>query len=589
MTPVLATNPTARRRTWPVVAAVAVLLAFYVAMALSASLQKGQSYDEGEEIAIGYNIWRYRDFRMEAANGDLVKRWATLPLLITQPTTPGVTNPYWRAGGAYEVAFIFFFESGNNPQALLRQCRMMMAVLGVATGLLVFVCSQELFGSLGGLISLTLFVSSPSMLAFGGMVSTEMAVCFTMLGSVWCVWRLLHCVTWGRLLSSLVFLGLLVLAKPSAVVIFPVTAIMIVARLWRGQPLAWCLGGKKLIHSRPIQVAIFGGLFVLHGFCGWVTIWAHYDFRYLASSNPADPGIVFKTQPQDPIDPSVMAFFTWSRRTHFLPEAYIHGVEWVMAQDESQASFMDGKWKYGGSRTFFPYAMWVKTQPALILLLGISVAGWWGLRKNAGSNARPVLDEATATSSASSALYGAVPFLALAVVYFSIAVTWDLNIGFRHALPIYPLGFVLAGVLAWLWSAREWLMKTCIALLLGWHISGAVGIYPHFLAYFSPVAGGPTQGYKHLVDSSLDWGMDLPGLRHWLDENNPGDRDPLFLAYFGVSSPDSYKIKANRLPGRPDWRFVKPFPLSPGIYAISATLLQGIGTQTVVSVAAATW
>ena len=559
--------------------AVAALLIFYVAMALSASRQKGQSYDEGEEIAIGYDIWLHKDFRMESANGDLVKRWATLPLLVSKPAFPPTANPYWRAGGAYEVAFLFFFEQGNDPRALLLQCRAMVALLGVVTGLLVFFCSRELFGTAGALISLTLFVSSPSMLAFGAMVSTEMSVCFTLLGSAWCSWRLLHCVTWGRLLGGLVFLGLLLLSKPTAVVMFPLTAIMIAVKLYCGQPLVWWLGTKRLIRSRSAQAGIFAGLFVLHGLFGWATVWAHYDFRYAASSNPADPGLVFKTQPNDPIDPTVTAFFAWSRRTHFLPEGYIHGVEWLLGQNESQAAFMNGQWKYGGWRTFFPYAIGVKTQPALLLLLALSLAGWWRLKKCGGPGPKP--DGGAAPSVAAEVFYGAVPFAGLAAVYFAIAISWDLNIGFRHALPIYPAGYVLAGALAFVWSARGLMGKSCIALLLAWHLSGPIGIYPHYLAYFSPVAGGPKQGYKRLVDSSLDWGMDLPGLKGWLDANNPGDRDPFFFAYFGVGNPDYYKIKSHRLPGRPEWRVVEPFPLTPGIYAISATLLQGIGTQTV--------
>ena len=574
------TTSTPHRRAWLVPTAVVVLLVFYVTMALTASRQKGQSYDEGEEIAMGYNIWLNRDFRMEAANGDLVKRWATLPLLVSKPAFPSTANPYWRAGGAYEVAFMFFFEQGNDPQSLRLQCRAMVVVLGVATGLLVFFCSRELFGSIGGLISLTLFVSSPSMLAFGAMVSTEMSVCLTLLGAAWCSWRLLHRVTWGRLLGSLGFLGLLALSKPTMVVMFPVTAIMIGVKLYRGQPLEWCLGPKKLIRSRTVQAGVFGGLIFLHGLCGWATIWAHYDFRYVASSNPADPGIVFKKQVHDPIDPTVAAFFAWSRRTHFLPEAYIHGVEWLLGQNESQASFMDGKWRYGGSRAFFPYAMWVKTQPALILLLALSLVGWWRLRR--WSKSGPARAADAPPSAAAEVFYGAIPFVGLAAVYFTIAISWDLNIGFRHALPIYPAGYVLAGALAFVWSSRGVFAKAVVALLLTWHISGPIGIYPHYLAYFSPVAGGPAQGYKRLVDSSLDWGMDLPGLRRWLDQNNPGDRDPFFFAYFGVGNPDYYKIKAHRLPGRPDeWRVMKVFPLTPGIYAISATLLQGIGTQTV--------
>ena len=73
--------------------AVAALLAAYVIMALAASWQKGMSFDEGEQIAVGYNIWQRHDFRMEAANGDLVKRWATLPLLKSKLLqSPSVTT-----------------------------------------------------------------------------------------------------------------------------------------------------------------------------------------------------------------------------------------------------------------------------------------------------------------------------------------------------------------------------------------------------------------------------------------------------------------------------------------------------------------
>ena len=126
------------RARWSVVAAVVALLVFYVGMALSASWQKGMSFDEGLQIATGYNIWLRNDLRIEAANGDLVKRWATLPLLLSKPAFPPVTDADWRVGRAYHVAFKFFFEQGNDPRDLLRQCRAMVLVFGVATGLLVF-------------------------------------------------------------------------------------------------------------------------------------------------------------------------------------------------------------------------------------------------------------------------------------------------------------------------------------------------------------------------------------------------------------------------------------------------------------------
>ncbi len=561
------------------VAAVVALLVFYVVMSFTATREKGLSFDEGEEIATGYTIWTRKDFRMESANGDLVKRWATLPLLFSRPNLPPTDLQAWRDGAAYEVAFAFFYNSGNDARSLLRQCRAMMLVLGVATGLLVFSCARTLFGDLGGLISLALFCSSPSMLAFGSMVSTEMTACFTLLGSTWSIWRLLHRVTWGRLISSLAFLCLLLLSKPTAIVMLPITAILIGVKLFRGQPLEWCLGRPRFVISRRAQLGIFAGLFVLHACCGWLAIWAHYDFRYRAIPDPTAPALSVHRREDDEVDPSTMAFLDWSRDTHFLPEGFLHGVESLLAQNESQVAFMDGEWKYGGWPTFFPYAMWVKTQPSLILLLILALVGWITRRKSPLTGFSPV--EHPPAPVAGSVFYDAIPLIVLAAVYFGIAVTWDLNIGFRHALPVYPAVYILCGALAFAWAQRGAIAQAVIVGLLAWHFSGPILIYPHYLAYFSPVAGGPSQGYKRLVDSSLDWGMDLPGFKRWLDVHNPGDEKPVYFAYFGVGNPDYYKIKTLRLPGHPDWRHTKSFPLGPGIYAISATLLQGIGTSTV--------
>jgi len=34
-------------------------------------------------------------------------------------------------------------------------------------------------------------------------------------------------------------------------------------------------------------------------------------------------------------------------------------------------------------------------------------------------------------------------------------------------------------------------------------------VYPHQLACFNEIAGGPENGWKHLLGSNLDWGQDL--------------------------------------------------------------------------------
>jgi hypothetical protein len=106
-------------------------------------------------------------------------------------------------------------------------------------------------------------------------------------------------------------------------------------------------------------------------------------------------------------------------------------------------------------------------------------------------------------------------------------------------------------------------------------------MYPHYSAYFNLLAGGPAQGYRHLVDSSLDLGQDVPELSRWLAEYRKSSPDGkrIYVSYFGTASLDYYHIPGRRLPGFFDLRpRADPDPLQGGCYCISATLLQGIGT-----------
>jgi hypothetical protein len=565
--------PTVRpvtRLTWT---AVAGLLVLYLFMALSAAQQKGTAFDEGLHLAAGYNSWLHHDFRFDPANGDFVKRWAALPLLVARPAFPARADPAWREGDIYTVGFKFFFESGNDPAMLLAQGRAMVALLGAGLGLLVFACARQLFGDRGGLLALTLFVFCPHLLAHGAIISTDLALSLTLLASTWCIWRLLHAVTWGRLLLSLAALGLLLLSKMSAALIVPIAGVMLAVRLVGGAPLVWRLGPERILTTRGRQTACWAGLMVMHAACGWAALWAGYNFKYSARADPADPGLAFFAYRSDaaPSSGPMAAIIDRCRRSHLLPEGYLYGVESFLMLNEERPSFMNGHWKLGGWRTFFPYAFLVKTPPALFLLLPLGLAGWWRRRHqpppDAGANPAPPL-------------YAATPFLALLAVYGAAAIAQNLNIGHRHILPLYPSLYILAGSAALPWPGRAIGARIAAALLTLWFVFDSIAIRPHYLAYFNAFAGGPAQGYRHLVDSSLDWGMDLPGLKRWLAARNPGDRQPFYLAYFGTDSPEHAGIRSRRLPGVPDWSQRPLSPLKPGLYAISATLLESVCPKT---------
>jgi hypothetical protein len=68
--------------------------------------------------------------------------------------------------------------------------------------------------------------------------------------------------------------------------------------------------------------------------------------------------------------------------------------------------------------------------------------------------------------------------------------------------------------------------------------------FPNYMAYFNGLVR-PGEGYRHLVDSSLDWGQELPAARRYIDEH-PAE-GPFYLSYFGMGSPSYYGVRARLL------------------------------------------
>ena len=57
--------------------------------------------------------------------------------------------------------------------------------------------------------------------------------------------------------------------------------------------------------------------------------------------------------------------------------------------------------------------------------------------------------------------------------------------------------------------------ETSALLLLAAYLVSFIAATPGYLSYFNFVAGGSEGDGRYLLDSNLDWGQDLPGLRPW--------------------------------------------------------------------------
>jgi len=253
---------------------------------------------------------------------------------------------------------------------------------------------------------------------------------------------------------------------------------------------------------------------------------------------------------------------TWSarsvdflRRHHALPEAYLFGQSYVLKFRGLRNAFLNGAVSVSGWVSFFPYSFLVKTPLPVfgVILMALAAAAVRRRRApTAPGGSSPVRD--------GPGWYDTLPLWTLLGCYWPVAILGHLNIGYRHLLPTYAPLFVLCGAAGYWLEGRRGVGRTdqtavhapghrAAGLVLACLVVGQAAEifwrFPDYLAYFNAIAGGPAHGYRHLVDSSLDWGQDLPGVQRYLDQRKPAG--PYYLAYFGVGSPNYYLNPADRV------------------------------------------
>ncbi len=573
---------------------IALLLgAVHAWMAAGVSSRLSPAYDETAHLIAGVSYWREHDFRLQPENGVFPQLWAALPSVLNETTRyPKLDQRAWLGADVWSLGDQFLYRSGNDPDVILQRGRIMIALLGGALVFLIAMWSRSLFGPLGGLASGGLACFSPTLLAHAGLVTSDTAGALGYAVAILAWWRLCHRVSLGRIASATLAVTLLALSKYS-VALFPVIALGLV--------------GVRAFHSAPLRVSGLGRL------RGWrrvaallaagltsaslcvALVWGAYGFRY-AARGPAAPATagftvtwphaliatpieISYTMSDGRVPPEhtaiikpgmVQSIVKLAAQHELLPEAWLFGLTFVDRHSRSRLAYFAGDWRITGWASFFPVAYLLKSTPSELLLhfSGLLLL----LRGLSGSPTRRRL------------LYRASPIIVGIAVYALFAITAKLNIGQRHILPLYALACVPVGVVlhpAFVTNTPGRIVRRVgVALLLAIHVLSSWQIRPHYLTYFNFLAAGPDGGHRYFVDSSLDWGQTLPDLGIWLEENSGGKA--LHLSYFGNGDPAAYGIHGTRTgdsyfdsdPHR------KALPeLSPGIYAISATMWQRVYTQ----------
>jgi len=129
---------------------------------------------------------------------------------------------------------------------------------------------------------------------------------------------------------------------------------------------------------------------------------------------------------------------------------------------------------------YFPVAFALKTPLPTLILLGAAIVA--ALAECRRWKSRQVGKQ----------VWRGIGLLSFPLIYFAIALTQPFNIGYRHLLPILPFVFVFISQIS---NVKRHLVllspRFLVWVLLSWYAIGTIRIFPHYLAYFNEIAGGP--------------------------------------------------------------------------------------------------
>lgn len=540
---------------------VAFLLMLHFFLVFTAAQRKSPVFDEPVHIAGGLSYWLENDYRINPENGNFPQRWAAIPLIFQNVKFPDLRKIPLRQTDEWTIAGDFIYKSGNSPEKILTFSRAMITILSLVTGMAVYFYSKKLFGIGGGLISLALYALCPEILAHAGFATSDMAAAMAFILTLICIWSVLNRITVKNIIFSSLALSLLFVTKFSAFIIIPVYLILILIRLKSKRHIECVLFSRRIIVDTQVkQLRYYSIVLIVNLFFILFFIWMSYGFRFtmLKVNNTSDGKTITEVfgntcKSCGPPGKALLA----AKEMKLLPEAYLYGFAFVLSKANARNSFLNGELSTKGWWYFFLYSFMTKTPIPLILLFGMSIyALFW---KRILHNDK---------------LFMLIPFFVFILIYFLFAISSKLNIGNRHLLPIYPCIFVICGSTYYTLQSKL-PIRILTAFLIAWFILESYKIRPHYLAYFNQFAGGAANGYRHLSDSSLDWGQDLKELRRWIDVNNKKN-EKVYLSYFGTANIGYYMRDYKQLPCYFEQarRADDFFELKGGIYCISATMFQ---------------
>ena len=531
-------------------AAALILLTIMGIVAFTSVRNDSVTMDESPHIVSGYSYLKLQDFRLNPEHPPLIKDIAAVPLLFLDVNFPA-DHPAWTSmvNAQWDLGPQFLYRSGNDPDKLIAWGRIGPTLLTLLFGWFVFMWARALFGAKWGLFTLALFVFSPTIMAHGRLITTDIAAAFAFFIAIYYYVKLLKNPSRKNLVIAGIAFAIAQLLKFSLVLLLGFLPAITV--LW----ILLEIKSINIFKKDVLKAMFFWNLkfFAILAITALIIlpVYQFHVLNYPPEKQAADIQHILQNNYKFPALTDALVWMTDKPVLRAYAQ-YILGVTMVfMRVAGGNTTYFLGDVSNQAWLHYFPVVFLLKVPIALLAFIALGFATFKlriyrgfkviGLKNTLGSLPQKMHDN-----------FDEVVMLLFVLFYWFISITGNLNIGVRHVLPTFPFIYLLiAGQMRrWLQGAPETkntypltmviqIIKhyvrnagktIVIAILLVWYVLSFVGVYPHFIAYFNEFAGGPSNGYKYVVDSNLDWGQDLRRLAKFVEEKNI---DRIKVDYFG--------------------------------------------------------
>ncbi len=526
-----------------------LLLVLYGATALLSAKKTSLTFDEKAHIAAGYSYLLKRDMRANPEHPPLLKDLAALPLLLLEINFPEQSwqkvrpDIWWNQ---FDFGTELLYRSNNNPHKMIFWARLSIIAVLLTGGAYIYFFGQKFWSQEVGILALTLYLLSPTLLAHGRLVNTDVGIAVAILISFYYFLSFLEKPSRTNTIRAGIALGVSQVVKFTGVFLIPVFVFLGAVRVITEK------NGKKWFKK-------FTTLFLI----AFIFVYGVYFFhvwQYPSAKQAEDISRIIDV-------PLLSPYIKQVCKSKILqPIAqYLTGLGMVLKRGTGgNTTFFLGQVSAQKFPLYFPI-LYILKVPLPFHLLTLFVLFSFLLRIKKEEIKKPFRSSLACIKNnfISFSLFSFILF------YWAITLSGNLNIGVRHLLPVIPLTILLVSRGTMLYSGPAKIKYAALAGLLFWQAFSVLNVYPDFIAYYNELAGGPERGHLYAVDSNLDWGQDLGKLKKWTEEK---EIDKIYIDYFGGGDLEYY-FKDKFIP----WGCTnKPEQIKkPAYLAVSATQLQG--------------